>query len=52
MNSNTVHVTPIDDLVEHECTDACVCGATTEPVSRDDGSMGWIMVHHALDGRS
>lgn len=48
----TVHVFPVDDLVEHD-TDGgdCVCGPTTEPVERNDGSMGWLVVHHSLDGR-
>lgn len=31
--------------------DECVCGVTTEPVPADDGSMGWLLVHHSLDGR-
>jgi hypothetical protein len=26
-----------------------VCGVTSEPVHRDDGSFGWVIVHHALD---
>ena len=46
------HVFPIDDLVDHD-TDGgdCVCGPTTKPVERDDGSIAWIVCHHALDGR-
>lgn len=48
----TVHVYPTADLVEHETegTD-CPCGPTTEPVFREDGSNGWLIVHHSLDGR-
>lgn len=48
----TVHVYPTRDLIEHE-TDGgdCVCGPTTEPVARDDGSIGWLVTHHSLDGR-
>ncbi len=48
----TVHVVPVNDLVEHD-TDGveCVCGPTTEAVPRDDGSMGWVVTHHSLDGR-
>jgi hypothetical protein len=46
-----VHVVPIGDLIEHETSDACPCGPRTEPVKRDDGSMGWLHVHHSLDGR-
>lgn len=48
----TVHVYPTGDLVEHD-TDGgdCICGPTTEPVMRNDGSNGWVVVHRSLDGR-
>ena len=46
-----VHVYPRDDLIEHQMTDECVCGVRTEPVEREDGSIGWLHVHHSLDGR-
>lgn len=29
----------------------CWCGPTIEPVEHEDGSMGWLYVHHSLDGR-
>lgn len=45
------HVVPQGDAVEHECFDGCVCGPTVEPIERGDGSMGWLYVHHSLDGR-
>ena len=45
-----VHVLPFDDLIEHEVTN-CVCGPTVEPCPREDGSMGWLVTHHSLDGR-
>jgi hypothetical protein len=45
-----VHVVPVGDLVEHEVED-CVCGPTPEPVFRGDGSNGWLITHHSLDGR-
>ena len=50
---NHVHVTPINDLIEHEETPDgdCPCGPETRPVKRDDGSIGWLYVHNALDGR-
>lgn len=50
--SDPIHVFPISDLIEH-VTDGgeCPCGPTTEPVERDDGSMGWLVTHHSLDGR-
>lgn len=50
--SGTVHTYPVRDIVEHD-TDGgdCICGPTTEPVQRDDGSYGWHILHHSLDGR-
>lgn len=51
--SNIRHVIPRKDLIEH-LTDkdgACVCGPPLEAVIRDDGSYGWLYVHHSLDGR-
>lgn len=48
----TVHVVPLNDLIEHDSDGGdCPCGATTEPVMRDDGSNGWLVTHHSLDGR-
>jgi hypothetical protein len=50
--SDAVHVHPLGDLIEHDTTgDDCPCGPTTEPVQRDDGSTGWVIRHHSLDGR-
>ena len=50
--STPVHVYPEGDLIEH-VTDGgdCLCGPTTEAVFRDDGSNGWLITHHSLDGR-
>lgn len=45
-----VHVIPRGDLIAHE-EDDCVCLPTVEPVPRDDGSFGWLVTHHSLDGR-
>jgi hypothetical protein len=47
----TAHVHPVNDLIDHQLDDACPCGPTTEPEPRVDGSIGWIVVHHSLDGR-
>ena len=48
----TLHVHPVCDLVEHDTdADDCICGPTTKPVVRDDGSTGWLIIHHSLDGR-
>jgi hypothetical protein len=48
-----LHVVPVDDLIEHDTSisGSCACGPTDKPVKRDDGSAGWIAVHHSLDGR-
>ena len=51
MRADTVHVLPLDDLIEHERGDGCPCGPEAQPVKRDDGSVGWLLVHHSLDGR-
>lgn len=49
---STWHTYPNHDLIDHDTeTDGCVCGPTIEPVPRDDGSMGWLVTHHSLDGR-
>lgn len=45
------HVMPVNDLVAHAVDDECVCGPRTEIVMREDGSSGWLIVHHSLDGR-
>lgn len=48
-----VHVMPINDFVEHEWDDDgdCPCGPEIRPVERDDGTIGWVYIHSALDGR-
>lgn len=46
-----VHVIPVNDLVDHEADDDCICGPAADPVKRGDGSIGWVMLHHSLDGR-
>lgn len=47
----TFHTVPDDDLIEHEVADDCTCGPTQNPVQRSDGVVGWVVAHHALDGR-
>lgn len=51
--SDTYHVVPVDDLIEHDTSgeEDCICGTDTEPVEREDGSMGWLVSHYSLDGR-
>jgi hypothetical protein len=51
--SDAIHVIPLGDLIEHDTggEEDCVCGPETTPVERDDGSFGWVVTHHSLDGR-
>ena len=49
-DTGEVHTIPVDDMIEHEPVD-CPCGPVTEPIPRDDGSMGWHVSHFSLDGR-
>ncbi|MFI8872487.1 hypothetical protein [Streptomyces sp. NPDC055243] len=52
--SSTLHVTPLRDLVSHDTSTVepdCVCGPEVRPVTREDGSTAWLLVHHSLDGR-
>jgi hypothetical protein len=52
MSDEPIHVFPINDLIEHDTSgEPCVCGPSDEPVEREDGSMGWLVVHNSLDGR-
>lgn len=50
-------VIPIGDQVDHDTSTAepaCVCGPDTRPATQADGSVGavgWLLVHHSLDGR-
>jgi hypothetical protein len=48
---NTLHIHPVNDSIGHILRDDCPCGPTAEPVPRPDGSYGWIVTHHSLDGR-
>lgn len=51
MSADDLHVHPVNDLIKHELADECPCGPQSRPVERDDGSIGWLMVHNSLDGR-
>jgi hypothetical protein len=44
---STIHVVPVNDLVEHEDSEDCVCGPDVEFVEPH----GWLVSHHSLDGR-
>lgn len=52
--TNTLHVGSMHDLVDHDTSTAeadCACGPEVRPVTREDGTVGWLLVHHSLDGR-
>jgi hypothetical protein len=52
--TDILHVRPVGDLVEHDTSTGepdCVCGPEVRPEKREDGSMGWLIVHRSLDGR-
>ncbi|WP_405375969.1 MULTISPECIES: hypothetical protein [unclassified Microbacterium] len=52
VDRDTVHVVPVNDLIEHvDDGTPCPCGPRTEPVERDEGTIGWVELHHSLDGR-
>lgn len=48
---DTVHVTPVADVIGHPLNADCACKPTCEPVEHDDGTVGWLYVHHSADGR-
>lgn len=48
---STYHVLPVNDVIDHTEDDHCLCGPRSEGVQREDGSYGWVIVHHSLDGR-
>jgi hypothetical protein len=55
IDAGVVHILPVDDLIEHEWDDDCVCGPDFELRMADfeeDACDGHIYTHHALDGRS
>jgi hypothetical protein len=31
--------------------DRCVCGPEIKPVEREDGDLGFVIVHNSFDGR-
>lgn len=49
--ADVLHVIPSRDLIRHSADEDCPCGPRADPVWRRDGSCGWVIVHHSLDGR-
>ena len=47
-----VHIHPIDDTVEHDLVDDCICGTDQELwTDKDFTKMCVIVSHNSLDGR-
>lgn len=46
-----LHVLPVNDLIDHEDSDECICGPASTLIQRADGSDGWVVTHNSLDGR-
>lgn len=42
---------PRDDIVWHPLDRACACGPTVEVIDDPRVPLGWLVTHHALDGR-
>lgn len=41
-----------EDVAHEENVDGdCPCGPEVNPVEREDGSIGWVYIRNALDGR-
>lgn len=52
MSDTDIHVYPTNDLIIHDTdTEDCICGPEIVAIEHDDGSIGWLIVHHSLDGR-
>lgn len=65
--ADILHIRPVNDIAtiqigdksvratfEHDTSTGepdCLCGPEMRPEKREDGSIGWLIVHHALDGR-
>ncbi len=40
----------VEELASDSLED-CPCGPLTIPITAEDGSLGWLVTHHSLDGR-
>lgn len=52
--TNVFHVTPMRYLTGHDTSSAepdCACRPQVGLAPQEDGSMGWLLAHHSLDGR-
>ncbi|WP_405559048.1 hypothetical protein OHV08_34195 [Streptomyces canus] len=52
--TDTFHVVAQRGLVDHDTSTSepdCVRGLEVRPTTQEDGSVGWLLAHHSLDGR-
>lgn len=47
---NEIHIVPVDDLMWHMPVD-CECLPETEPHETVTGTINWLVIHNAKDGR-
>jgi hypothetical protein len=50
----TVHVMPVEDIVDHHESQECLCGPRIEWLDPDTGEPyedGPVVIHNSLDGR-
>lgn len=47
MADGDIHVTPVNDLIDHELSEDCICGP--EPELLENGK--WMYAHESLDRR-
>ena len=51
VDADELHTYPLNDTMDHILTEDCSCKPTTQPVKREDGSVGWQVIHNAKDER-
>lgn len=47
----SIHVEPVNDLINHEDTSECVCGPVIEPIVIGYDKVNLLVIHNSLDGR-
>ena len=46
-----IHVVPVDDDIDHEADDTCICGPSEALILENEHFEGSVLMHHSLDGR-
>lgn len=53
-STDVLHIRPLGDPIGHDTSTGgpdCARGPEARPEKREAGSVGWLIVHHSLDGR-